>query len=289
MTILGERSYSGPNVNRLRTFFYKLGDKLKSNNKYHSNKTPSRNLIVTTLIAWVLCTSSDVPFKEAQMQYPKVRQAYQEKESTVNTILSGQNIDTRDLNLYFRAFKSEKILELWGKSKTDTTFSLLIEYNICNTSGTLGPKRREYDLQIPEGFYHIAEFNPLSRFHLSLKIDYPNKSDRILGDKENPGSDIFIHGGCATTGCLPITDEYIKEVYIFALEARNNGQKHIPICIFPAKLSDEVYGRLKDAYGSDNEKLGLWEDLKKAYDLFNLNHTIPRVRYLSSGRHEVMS
>ncbi len=52
-------------------------------------------------------------------------------------------------------------------------------------AGTLGPKRMQGDYKVPEGFYYINEFNPKSSFHLSLGLNYPNASDRILGDSFN--------------------------------------------------------------------------------------------------------
>ena len=65
---------------------------------------------------------------------------------------------------------------------------------------------------MPEGFYELDWFNPQSNFFLSLHINYPNASDRILGSRKNPGGDIFLHGSCASIGCIPITDDGIKEV-----------------------------------------------------------------------------
>ena len=54
-------------------------------------------------------------------------------------------------------------------------------------SGTTGPKRAEGDYQVPEGFYYINEFNPNSKYHLSLGLNYPNASDKILSDSIDPG------------------------------------------------------------------------------------------------------
>jgi len=62
------------------------------------------------------------------------------------------------------------------------------------------------DEQVPEGF------NPQSNFQLSLHVSYPNAADRISGSKQNLG-DIFLDGNCVTIGCIPITDDEIKEVY----------------------------------------------------------------------------
>lgn len=103
-------------------------------------------------------------------------------------------------------------------------FRLIKDYQICSLSGELGPKRQQGDLQVPEGFYWIDRFNPASNFYLSLGINYPNQFDRILGKSGELGGDIFIHGGCVTIGCIPITDDKIKELYLIAVEAKSNGQ-----------------------------------------------------------------
>jgi len=86
------------------------------------------------------------------------------------------------------------------------TYTLVKNYPICATSGLLSPKRRFGDEQVPEGF------NPQSNFQLSLHVSYPNAADRISGSKQNLG-DIFLDGNCVTIGCIPITDDEIKEVY----------------------------------------------------------------------------
>lgn len=241
-------------------------------------------LIILTLF---LCSFQTDSFKESQLKYSRVRQGYKDKESSMLTLLKNQQIDKNKLKIYLRAFKNEKEIELWGKNASDTKYSLIKTYKVCRTSGRLGPKRKQGDLQIPEGFYHIDRFNPYSNFHLSLGINYPNKSDRILGVKNKLGGDIFIHGACVTIGCLPITDDQIKELYIFCIEAKNNGQLKIPVTIFPSKLTENEYKRLTDNYKSDSDKIGLWTDLKKGYEIFNETKQLPSIGFLNSGRHNV--
>jgi murein L,D-transpeptidase YafK len=132
--------------------------------------------------------------------------------------------------IYLRVFKSEQELEIWIQDST--AFRLFRTYPICRVPGLLGPKRKEGDLQVPEGLYWIEVFNPKSTYHLSLGINYPNASDRILADPKTPGGEIYIHGDCVSVGCIPITDEKIREVYLLALEAKNAGQNQIPVHIF---------------------------------------------------------
>jgi murein L,D-transpeptidase YafK len=134
--------------------------------------------------------------------------------------------------------QQEARLELWALDNTGDSYTLVHTYAICATSGVLGPKRKFGDVQVPEGFYELDWFNPQSNFFLSLHISYPNSADRILGSHANPGGDIFLHGNCVTIGCMPITDEGIKEVYWLAVEVHAAGQRHIPIEIFPRELTE---------------------------------------------------
>lgn len=250
--------------------------------KYQWNKKFIYLFLVLTMSSF----NSD-SFKSDQLRYPRVRQAYKEKEDGMLSILQENKINRDKLIIYLRAFKKEKKLELWAKNKSDELFKHIKTYDVCRTCGKLGPKRKEGDRQIPEGFYHINIFNPYSQFYLSLGLNYPNKSDRILGEKGRLGGDIFIHGDCVTIGCLPITNEHIKELYIFCVEARNNGQSKIPVTIFPAILTDQKLAQLKEQNINNSDKVDLWTDLKKGYDIFNETKKLPTIGFLNSGRHSV--
>ena len=231
--------------------------------------------------------SQSKSFKEDQERYKRVRQAYSDKGAIVETLLTENKINIKELNIYLRAFKKEKIIELWGKNSSEEKYKIIKKYEVCASSGKIGPKRKQGDYQVPEGFYYIDRFNPYSNFYLSLGLNYPNNSDRILGLKGKLGGDIFIHGNCVTIGCLPITDDKIKELYIFCVEAKNNGQNKIPVTIFPTELTDSAFTELKTKYSSDTDKIDLWADLKKGYDIFNETKKVPKIKFLSSGRHEV--
>ena len=226
-------------------------------------------------------------FKEDQKDYPRVRKAYVDKGSSVRELCETHNLEIASLSIYLRAFKEEETLELWGKDDDSKKFVLLEEYPFCSSSGSIGPKRKQGDYQIPEGFYHIDRFNPSSSFYLSLGINYPNRSDRILGDPSNPGGDIFIHGSCVTIGCIPITDPLIKELYVFAIEASNNGQRRIPVTIFPARLTADKYTELKRTHASKEDWILLWTALRTAYDFFDKNQQLPGITVRSDGQYQI--
>lgn len=225
-------------------------------------------------------------FKSDQLKHTSVQKAYQDKEKKVKDNLAEQGIKIEGLQVTIRVYKEEGELELWGKNKEDTNYKRLEVFKICFPSGDLGPKRRKYDLQVPEGFYQVSKFNPNSSYHLALGVNYPNPSDRILGEKNNLGGSIAIHGGCVTVGCIPLKDSFISELYIYCLEARNNGQNPINITSFPCKLSDANYARLQKDYEGDMDRLNLWEDLKIAYDNWNNKAVLPKVEFMKNGRHK---
>jgi murein L,D-transpeptidase YafK len=201
------------------------------------------------------------PFELAQYQY----------NTSLKKELQNFDIQPNTVRIFLRAFKQEQKLEAWAKAKNDTKFQLFKSYDFCKSSGKLGPKRKEGDLQIPEGFYHINRFNPKSKFHLSLGLNYPNASDLILSDKEKPGSDIFLHGGCVTVGCIPITDEKIRELYLLASIAKEGGQKQIPVHIFPFKMT-----RLKlKEQDKNNPNYSFWQSLEAIYQYFEKNKYLP--------------
>lgn len=246
-----------------------------------------KQTLALLIIIFCLQSFAQESFKEEQNSSSRVRQAYTEKETIVKDLLKNDSIDLSKLRVYLRVFKTEEIIELWAKNESDNSYRFIKIYNFCLTSGTVGPKRKKGDMQIPEGFYHIDRFNFWSKFYLSLGLNYPNYSDKILGFQENPGQDIFIHGGCKTWGCIPITDDKIKELYVFCVEAKNNGQNKIPVRIFPMKLADENYDELKLNYAADKDKLDLWEDLKADYDYFENAHSLSKISFLENGRHKI--
>ena len=244
-----------------------------------------QHIVFCFLLNTVLIFISNDTFKSDQLKYNRVREAYSEKFKIIQSELQTKEISIKTLELYIRIFKLEHEIELWGKNKTDSCFQLIKKFNICRLSGEPGPKRKQGDLQVPEGFYHISAFNPVSNFHLSLCINYPNFSDRILGDKSNPGGNICIHGSCVTIGCIPITDDKIKELYIYAVEACNNSQQRIPISIFPARLTQVNLNILETAYRNRPQNIIFWNNIKPVYDYFEDTHKLPMITFKTDGRY----
>jgi len=198
-------------------------------------------------------------FVDEQLKYKRVRTAKAEKDQLLKNEFQKCELSYPPKNIFIKIFKDEEVLELYVKESG--SYQLFKTYPFCYASGTLGPKRKEGDLQVPEGFYYIDRFNPFSNYYLSLGINYPNRQDKKLSDPQRPGGDIFIHGNCVSIGCVAITDDLIKEVYWLATQAKSAGQQKIPVHIFPFELNNTFK---MDKYGKQfPQHRQFWEELKE--------------------------
>jgi murein L,D-transpeptidase YafK len=228
----------------------------------------SKKVLLTSLALLAVLTShAQSSLKTTQMANKRVKSAYTEKWDMMKKKLEAAGINAANYEVLIRAFKAEKNLEIWVKNKTDKTYTHLCDYAICQSSGELGPKRYEGDGQVPEGFYTIDLFNPASNYYLSMRVSYPNASDAKKGKKPLGGA-IMIHGNCVTIGCIPITDDKIKELYILCLESKAAGNT-VKVDSFPCKLTEENLEKLGTV--ATKETLEFWKNLKTGYDLFEKN------------------
>lgn len=232
-----------------------------------------------------MASSSNMkPTRQMADSSDRAEAALREKRQYLVEELAKINVEWETALIYLRAFKAEKVLEVWARNDGETGFRKLLEYEFCATSGRLGPKRKQGDYQTPEGLYYIDRFNPRSKFHLSLGVDYPNQSDRQRGNQAAPGGDIFIHGNCVTIGCIPITDDKIKELYVLAAQVKQNGQDRIRVDMFPMKMTEdnmEILERL------DPDLLPFWQEIQPFYEAFERNREVPRFSINGQGVYEL--
>jgi hypothetical protein len=130
------------------------------------------------------------------------------------------------------AIKDKKIVELHARS-AGGDWKLVHEYKVLAASGKAGPKLVQGDYQVPEGVYGISFLNPNSRYHVALRVDYPNAFDRRMAEKDgrkNLGGDIMIHGKNLSRGCLAIGDAAAEELFVLA---DMTGLKNVKVVIAP--------------------------------------------------------
>lgn len=241
--------------------------------------------ILLVLLAFMSITPP-TDFFERQLKFPRVAKAYAQKRVIIESLLSSNNIQKDNFDLFIRAFKHEQKLEAWVKNKNKDTYKLLKTYPFTAVSGLSGPKRRSGDLQIPEGVYSVTTFNPQSNYHLSFKINYPNKSDLFFADPENPGGDIYIHGSNVTVGCIPLGDSNIEELYLIAAKARGAGGV-IPVHIFPVQLNDTNFKQLLIEHKDNKALTDFWTNLKPVYEVFDKANSLPEINIDGKGRYQI--
>ncbi len=209
----------------------------------------------------------------------RVKAALSEKTAVLDSLFKKIDCKMGD-KTFIRVFKQEKELEIWIENANTKQFTLLKTYPICAASGNLGRKYKEGDKQVPEGCYTIAQYNSQSSYWLSLGLNYPNDADKIVADKDAPGSDIFIHGKCASIGCMAMTDDCIKEIYLIAERAK--AAETVNVHIFPFRMNDE---NLRKHTANSPENTVFWANLQTIFNYFEEKHQIPTTKIDEKGNY----
>ncbi|MBK6521718.1 MAG: L,D-transpeptidase family protein [Sphingobacteriaceae bacterium] len=247
----------------------------------HSTDMIKRVIKTALLVVLVLNIRAQGTFKTAQLKYERVRTAYKTKFEGLKKELTSVGFSVNTYEIYLQVFKHEKEVQVWMRNKGDAKFKLFKTYKICSSSGELGPKRVQGDGQVPEGFYYIEHFNPVSSYHLSMKVGYPNKSDSKKATG-SPGGDIMIHGNCVTIGCIPIENDPIEELYILCVEAKDRKQ-NLRVDMFPCKFTEENIKMLNQNFSKDMN--AFWGTLKAGYDSFETDHIVPKFTVDAKGNY----
>lgn len=238
-----------------------------------------KNFFLSIFLGSSLCgfgQGTQVSFVDFQRSLPRPSVAMHNKLDTLQKQFAAKGLQWPAKYMYVRSFKYDAQLEVWISNSRKEPFKLFKTYRVCALAGSLGPKRLQGDYQVPEGFYYINEFNPNSNYHLSLGLNYPNVSDRILADPVRPGGDIYIHGSCVTVGCIPINDQQIEELYILAAQAKSSGQDYIPVHIFPIRYDNKRSTDYLASLTKNDAKLKAFAaKLEAAYDHFEVTRQLP--------------
>ncbi|MCX6314080.1 MAG: hypothetical protein NTX08_05030 [Sphingobacteriales bacterium] len=223
---------------------------------------------------------------ETQKANGKIAEVFNRREDSIKKKFTELNLNWPPQSMYIRSFKYDRKLEVWVKSSATEPYRYYTTYPVCMQSGALGPKRMEGDYQVPEGFYYINELNPNSSYHLSMGLNYPNASDRILSDSLHPGSEIYIHGNCVSVGCIPISDGPIEDLYVLAAYVKSNGQDFIPVHVFPVKYDVEKSMNYLMELTKENESYRKFSlNLKKVFDYFEDTRQLPLISINKKGNY----
>src|SRR6202044_884992 len=196
--------------------------------------------------------------------YPDQGRGRSQHPFSAATLAQMEALDTTPSSpTLIRTYKKEAEFEIW-KMKSDGQYALLKTFPMCRWSGQLGPKLREGDRQVPEGFYTITpgQVNPNSAYYLSFNVGYPNAFDRAW---DRTGGTIMVHGICSSAGCYSMTDEQIAEIYAIARESFNSGQRAIQMQSYPFKMTAENLAKHRLDPNAD-----FWRQLKNGADHFEV-------------------
>jgi murein L,D-transpeptidase YafK len=220
--------------------------------------------------AWIAgCDDSYLDQSSARSQQPISSATLAEMEKLDTTPSSPTVI---------RTYKKEAELEIW-KMRSNGEYALLKTYPMCRWSGQLGPKKREGDMQVPEGFYSIApgQMNPNSHYYLAFNVGYPNAYDRAYG---RTGGNVMVHGVCSSAGCFSMTDEQVADIYAIARDSFAGGQREIQLQSYPFHMTAENMAKFRL-----DPNIAFWKNLKDGSDHFEVTKNEPSV--LVCGKHYV--
>lgn len=179
---------------------------------------------------------------------------------------------TKTAPVLVRAYKQESEIEIW-KQTSNGEYALIKTYPVCRWSGQLGPKTKEGDRQVPEGFYYVtpAQMNPNSAYWLSFNVGYPNPLERAMS---RSGGDIMVHGTCSSRGCFAMTNEQIEEIYAIMRESFAGGQKAVQFQSYPFRMTAENLAKFRA-----DPNMAFWKNLKEGNDHFEVTKREPQVGY----------
>src|SRR5260370_39208282 len=181
---------------------------------------------VVAACAWIGgCDDSYLDQSSARSQQP-ISSATLAKMEALDTTPSSPTV--------IRTYKKEAELEIW-KMKSNGEYALLKAYPMCRWSGQLGPKKREGDMQVPEGFYTIApgQMNPNSHYYLAFNVGYPNAYDRAYG---RTGGGRMVPRGFFSPRCFSLTDEQIADIYAIARDSFRGGPRESQTQSYPLHM-----------------------------------------------------
>lgn len=238
------------------------------------------------LLLLVPLPASAGSFLRSQLRHSRVKATAEAHTDRLKKEFASAKAAWPPSQVFLRGFKLEGELELWARGEGEGQALVRVRtFFVCAKSGSLGPKLKSGDGQVPEGVYRINRFNPRSSYHLSLGINYPNRVDLVRSKGLSPGGDIFIHGDCVTIGCLPLTDEPMEELYLSVMLARDEGQRSLPVHLFPCHFESPECRAILESAAPKRQRF--WASLQKIDRAFRATKTVPDVREGRDGVYRV--
>jgi hypothetical protein len=190
-----------------------------------------RRKVTALVILFLLAVAGALAYEPARTQlgyvYGKLRGGYSVAErlaqygpavaARLQPRFAATAVPYPPAELAYLVFKDANILEVYARPAPTEPWRFIHAYPVLKASGEPGPKLREGDRQVPEGLYRAEALNPNSRYHLAVRLDYPNAFDREMAKAEGRdklGGDIMIHGSAVSIGCLAMGNEAAEDLFV---------------------------------------------------------------------------
>jgi len=212
-----------------------------------------------------------------------------EREKEITAMCKAKGVKFPIKNLFIRIFKADKSLEIWALDNTSTSYKLVKSYPLQNFDAGAGPKFNADDEQIPEGVYAINAFDTAFNDFPAVKLNWPNKADKLNGDNDTMKQDIFIYGGNENMGKIPLGGEsdISRDIFYITFKAYELSKGIIPVHIFPFKMGKKEMKLAKETYASNITSIQFWDNLQPVYQKFESNKRLPIITIDKRGRYLV--
>ena len=180
-------------------------------------------------------------------------------EARLRPVIESAGLAYPPTEVAYIAFKDSRRLEVYGRMSAEGSWRFVKTYSILGLSGKPGPKLVEGDYQVPEGIYRAELLNANSRFHLAIRVNYPNEFDKEMAlaeGRDRLGGNIMIHGSSSSIGCLAMGNSAVEDLFVLAALA---SKERVRVIIAPTDFRvapfvrpitqrswiDSLYGDLK--------------------------------------------
>lgn len=165
----------------------------------------------------------------------------------------------------YLAFKDARRIEVYARADSNSPWTYVKDYAVLGLSGRLGPKLREGDNQVPEGVYRAEYLNPNGRFHVSIRLSYPNEYDRRqanIDGRTKLGGDIMVHGTSSSTGCLAVGNQAAEDLFVLASLV---SKERVRIVVSPTDFRTQG---MPPSEGHPAWVTSLWDGIRKELTVY---------------------
>lgn len=109
-----------------------------------------------------------------------------------------------------------------------------------------------------------------------------------MADNQNPGSNIFIHGSCLSTGCIAMSNEVMDILYALVEAVMLEGQITVPVHIFPSDFSQTSLDKLSEQKVKYKDHLQMWKIFEEAQKHFEEWRSLPWIKINEKGNYYII-